>query len=588
MATGSTAVRFKERAELLDFLLEVAAASSETLTDLDALLANVADIVRKVIPYELFAILLYIEKSKHLRIRYAIGHRDEVVNRLEIGLDEGLTGTAAATREPVLVGDVRQDPRYLNALDAVRSELAVPMIARGRLVGVIDVQSTHTDAYGEYELSLLRLIAARVAATIDNARLYRRVDRQNRTLKLLSRISQEFSSILDLDELLNHIAAAVKGLIRYDAFSILLLDRDSNSLRHRFSIRYDECVALDQIPLGKGITGTAAVTREVTLSNDTREDPRYICFHPDVRSEVAVPLILHDNVIGVMDVESNRVGYFTDEHVRMLSLLAPQIASSVENARLYGEIGQREKRIEEDLSAARDLQLALLPKQAPDIRGLEIAVGYKPARMVGGDLYDFFEYPDSSALVTIGDVSGKGVAAALYAALAGGLTRTAAHRKRSPAEVLKSLNHMLLERQVDARYVALLALMWSAAARQIVIANAGALPPIVCRGGQIIRPRVEGVPLGLLPGREYEEVTFDTQPGDVIVLASDGITDQMNPAGEEYGRARLIAAIRSSCEKPAQAIVDAIYADVDRFDEWAAPFDDQTLVIMKVQPGQPE
>ncbi len=585
MASGPSAVRFRERAELLDFLLEVAAASTESLTDLDALLANIAEIVRKVIPHELFAILFYNEKTKSLRIRYAIGHREELVNRLSIGLGEGITGTAAATREPVLVGDVRQDPRYLSAVDAVRSELAVPMIARGRLVGVIDVQSTNLAAYGEYERALLRLIAARIAVTIDNARLYRRVDRQNRTLKLLSNLSQEFSSILDLDELLNHIAVAVKALIKYDAFSILLLDRESQSLRHRFSIRYDECVALDQIPLGKGITGAAAMTREVTRSDDTQEDPRYICFHPDVRSELAVPLILRDNVIGVMDLESNRVRYFTDDHVRTLSLLAPQIASSVENARLYGEIAQREKRIEEDLSAARDLQLALLPKQAPDIEGLEIAVGYKPARAVGGDLYDFFEYSDASAVITFGDVSGKGVAAALYAALAGGLTRTVAHRKRTPADALRTLNHVLLERQVDARYVTLLVLQWAPDTRKMVIANAGALPPVLCREGQIIRPRVEGVPLGLLANREYEEVTLETEPGDVIVLASDGITDQLNPAGEEYGRARLSDAVRSSCNEPAQAIVDAIFADVDRFDESAAPFDDQTLIIIKVKPG---
>ncbi|MGE5486781.1 MAG: SpoIIE family protein phosphatase [bacterium] len=581
-SSAPRAVRFRQRSELLDFLLEVSAATTETLTDLEGLLANISEIVAKVIAYDVFAILLYNEKSKDLRIRYAIGHREEVIKRLSIPLGEGLTGTAAATREPVLVGDVRKDPRYLNALDAVRSELAVPMIARGKLVGVIDVESTQLEAYGEYERAMLRLIAARVAATIDNARLYRRVERQNRTFRILTRLSQEFSSILDLDVLLNHIAAAIKSLIKYDAFSILLLDRESESLRHRFSIRYDKCVDLDNIPLGKGITGAAAATREVIRADDTLSDPRYLAFHPDVRSEVAVPLMVRDNVIGVMDLESSRPAYFTDDHVRMLSLLAPQIASSVENARLYGEIAQREKRIAADLAAAHDLQLALLPRKAPAVEGLEIAVGYKPAQAIGGDVYDFFEYSDASLLTTFGDVSGKGVAAALYAALAGGLTRTVAHRKREPGEMLLVLNHMLLERQVDSRYLTLLALMWSADTRSFVMANAGGPPPIVCRGGRIITPRVEGVPLGLLPNREYEQTTFQTEPGDVIVLASDGITDQINPAGEEYGRKRLGAVIQRACSGTAQSIVDAIYADVDLFDEWAPPFDDQTLVVMKI------
>src|SRR5580704_12498983 len=143
-------VRFRERSELLDFLLEVSAATSLTL-DLDQLLANVAEIVQKVLAYDLFAILLYHEKRQDLRIRYGVGHRDEVIRNLAIALGEGVTGTAAARREPVLVGDVRNDPRYLNALDAVRTELAVPMTARSKLVGVIDVQSTRVNAYSEQD-----------------------------------------------------------------------------------------------------------------------------------------------------------------------------------------------------------------------------------------------------------------------------------------------------------------------------------------------------------------------------------------------------------------------------------------------------
>src|SRR5215469_2926935 len=195
-------IRFRERAELLDFLLEVSRITAETL-DLDKLLDNVASIVKEVVPYDLFAILLWSERTQGLSIRHSIGHRQEVVRSLMVPLNEGITGVAAATRTPILVDDVTQDPHYLNALDAVRSELAVPMMARGKLVGVFDLQSTRLKAYTEQDRSLIRLIAARVAASIDNARLYRRVDRQNRTLRTLSSLSQEFSSILDLDQLLS-------------------------------------------------------------------------------------------------------------------------------------------------------------------------------------------------------------------------------------------------------------------------------------------------------------------------------------------------------------------------------------------------
>ena len=288
MATPrKSAVRFRERSELLDFLLEVSAVISETL-DLDKLLANVAEIVKKVIDCDLFAILLYTERDQELRIRYAVGHRPEIVENLMLTLKDGITGAAAAAREPILVGDVRNDPRYLSSIDAVRTELAVPMIARNRLVGVIDVQSTRLNAYTEYDRALLRLIASRVAIAIDNARLYRRVERTNRTLRTLSAISSEISSILDLDELLAKISTSVRNLIHYDAFSILLVDEEQKALRHRFSMRFDELVDIDNIPLGKGIIGAAAESREAVRVHDTSQDPRYIASHPGIRSEVAV------------------------------------------------------------------------------------------------------------------------------------------------------------------------------------------------------------------------------------------------------------------------------------------------------------
>ena len=191
-------VQFKERTELLDFLLEVSAVTAETL-DLDRLLPAVADYVQRVIPHNVFAILLYNEKQHGLKIRYARGHRDEVVRSLVIPLGEGITGAAAASRHAIVVNDVQSDPRYLPALDAVRSELAVPMFARGKLVGVIDIQSTKLNAFSESDTSLLRLLAARVSASIDNARLHRRVLTQNRTSRILAQLSTEFSSILQLE-----------------------------------------------------------------------------------------------------------------------------------------------------------------------------------------------------------------------------------------------------------------------------------------------------------------------------------------------------------------------------------------------------
>jgi sigma-B regulation protein RsbU (phosphoserine phosphatase) len=578
--TRRVSVRFKERSELLDFLLEVSAATTITL-DLDQLLANVAEIVQKVLPYDLFAILLYNDRRHDLRIRYAVGHRDEVVRNLSITLGEGITGIAAASREPLLVADVRNDARYLNTVDAVRTELAVPMTARGKLVGVIDMQSARVNAYTEYDRALMRLIAARVSIAIDNARLYRRVERHNRTLKTLSHISREFSSILDLNELLSKIATTMRDLMDYDAFSILSVDHQAKALKHLFSIRYDQRVNIDNVPLGKGLTGAAAESREVVRVHDTAKDPRYIASHPDIRSEVAVPLIVQDRVVGVMDLESNRVGYFSDDHLRTLTLLAPQVASSVENARLYAELAQRERRMEEDLEAARELQRILLPDAEPEIEGLEAAVRLRPAREISGDIYDIFEQREGQTVIAMGDVSGKGAAAALYGGLMSGLLRTLAPRRPRPAELMRALNDALVERRVEARYVTLSLLLWDPNTRLIVMANAGAIPPMICRGTEILKIRVEGVPLGLLDAREYEEVTFQAEPGDTIVLYSDGITDHINASGTEFGRGRLAQLVRSNCSLSANDLILDIFNELDKFSTVA--FDDQSVFVMKVK-----
>jgi phosphoserine phosphatase RsbU/P len=581
MATPrNTDVRFRERAELLDFLLEVSAVTAETL-DLDRLLANVAEIVKEVVPYELFAILLYNDRARSLRMRYSIGHRDEVAKSLSIGLGEGITGAAAATRQPILVRDVRTDSRYLNALDAVRAELAAPMLIRGKLVGIIDLQATRVNAFSEQDRALLALIASRVGVAIDNARLYRRVERQNRTLRVLAHVSQEFSSILDLDELLTKIAVTVRALINFDAFSIFLIDEQQHLLRCRFSQRYDEKTTVENIEFGKGITGAAVESRQVIRVANVTEDPRYIQSHSDVLSEVAVPLILRDRVIGVMDLESVRLGFFTEDHVRALSLLAPQIATSVENARLYQELAQREQRMEEDLKAAYKLQSVLLPRTVSDVIGLHVGIKRRPAREITGDLYDFFEHADEYTLIAFGDVSGKGAAAALYGALISGLLRILAPRRYTPAKLMKSLNEALLERRVDAQYATLSLVLWDSRTRTFTMTSAGTLPPMLSRNGEIIESRAEGVPIGLLEDQEYDEFQIVAQSGDLLLLYSDGIEDQLAD-DEDYGHERLRKVLRANWKQTPQDIAKAIFEDLDAFRGPTPLTDDQTVIALKV------
>lgn len=573
-------VRFRERADLLDFLLEVSSVTSETL-DLERLLPNVAEIVKDVISYDLFAILLYNERTRGLRMRYSIGHRDEVAKNLVIKLGEGITGTAAATRQPILVPDVRRDPRYLNALDAVRTELAVPMMVRGKLVGIIDLQATHLDAFEEQDRALLVLIATRVGIAIDNARLYRRVERQNRTLRVLAHLSQEFSSILDIDELLTKIAVTIRALINFDSFSIYLVQEERKMLSCRFSQRYDANSTVENLPFGKGLTGAAAETKQVVRVADVTQDLRYLAADNEIRSEVAVPLILRDRVIGVMDLESTRLGFFTDDHVRALTLLAPQIATSVENARLYEELAKRESRMEQDLRAAYKLQSVLLPRTVSDVVGLQVAIKSRPAREISGDLYDFSEHSDDYTLIAFGDVSGKGAAAALYGALISGLLRMLVPRRRSPAQLMKMLNEALLERRVDAQYATLSLVLWNSRTLTFTIAGAGTLPPLLWRNGKISEIKAEGVPIGLLDDQVYDQIELVAQPNDLLLLYSDGVEDQLSETSE-FGHDRVTTLVSKNARKSPQQIVNAIFEDIDQFRGVTALTDDQTAIALRV------
>src|SRR6476660_8176234 len=297
------AVQTELQSRIEPLLLEVADVVNTTL-DLDTTLRRVAELVRKVIDYEIFGILLLNEKTQELYFRFSVGHQRDIAERMRIKLGEGVTGAAAQKGEAILIDDVAADPRYISALPNVRSELAVPLIVKNRVIGVIDIESPQPNHFTEEHKRLLTLIASRMAIGIENARLYTRISRQARTLLLLNEIARDLTSILNLDELLKRVGELLSRLIDFQMFSILLVDPTGTTLQHRFSLRFQENIHLkNDIPAGKGIVGFAVEQKQAVLVRDVKKDPRYIETNPETRSELAVPLIYKDSVIGVLDLE---------------------------------------------------------------------------------------------------------------------------------------------------------------------------------------------------------------------------------------------------------------------------------------------
>lgn len=571
----------------VDFLRSLADALNTTL-DLNTLMHRVADLVRAVIDYRIFAILLINERAQDLRMRFQVGHAPEV-ERMRIKLGRGIVGQAALLRQSVLVEDVTKAEHYIDVNPNVRSELAVPLIVKNKVIGVLDIESETAGYFTLEHQRLIELVASRMAVAIENARLYTRVSRQAQTLAVLNEISREITSILDLDDLLERIGLLLKRVIDFQMFSILLWNERTGQFEHRFSSRYGERITLDRVvPLGQGIIGIAAQQREPLLSSDTRKDPRYIAANPETRSELAAPLIYKGKVIGVLDLEHTRVNYYNEDHQRTLSTLAAQVAISIANARLYQRISEEEQRLENDLEMARKVQLRLMPRRPPRLARAEIAAQFMAARSIGGDLYDFLDYGPGRIALAIGDVSGKAAPAALYAALVSGILRSLAPQHLSPSELLVALNDQLQERKLDAQYVTMLIAVWDDENGTLQLANAGSVQPLFVSAKPAVAgwPRVrtinaEGFPLGLFPNATYEEFTLSTQPGDLIVFFSDGIVDAENSEHEMFGDDRLKKVLQSLPGPTASSAVEAVLAAVNEFQAGADHFDDETLVVLR-------
>jgi len=564
-------------------LLEVGDVLATSL-DLDTTLRRVAEVVRKVIDYEIFAILLLNEKTQELRFRFQVGYPPEFAERARVKVGEGVTGQAAQSRQAVLVDDVTQDPTYIAAVPNVRSELAVPLVTKNRVIGVIDLEAREPGYFNEEHSRLLTLVASRIAGGIENAQLYTRTTRQARILLLLNEIARELSSILNLDELLSRVAELLRRLIDYQMFSILLLDSSGEKLQHRFSLRFHENIHLKhEVPLGRGLVGHAAESKQAILVPDVSKDPRYIEGNPETRSELVVPLIYKDKVIRVLDLEHTRRGFFTDDHRRTMMTLAAQVAIAIENARLYEEIARQERRLERDLALARELQMRLLPQTLPKLPNLELAAKFVPARAIGGDLYDFIPYSLSRLGIVIGDVSGKGAPAAIYAALVSGILRSHAPIEPGPAEMLRAVNLSLAERRIEAQFVSLIYAVWDDAHRTLVVANSGLPRPIHVHAGKNHVVEATGLPLGLFDDANYDEFRFKMKPGDVFVFFSDGILDARNRHGEMFGRGRVEKLIEECGGRSADCVVDILFKAVAEHSAGVETFDDQTVVAIKVK-----
>ena len=573
--------------ELLSTLFDLGREVMSVL-DLEELLAKIPQLIARLTRFNAFSVYLLDEARQELRIAYAVGYPEGVTSTLRLRVGQGVVGAAVEEGRPILVNDIRLEPRYLGPLRNMLSQLAVPMRRKGKVIGALNLLNETAGAFTPQDEALLRQFGAHVAVAIENARLFKSERQYVDTLETLAEIGREMSSILDLDVLLTRIASLTKRLIDYRTFGILLLNETTQMLDMKFAVRYGEDATSKSVKLGEGLVGWAALHKEPVLVADVSQDARYLHLVPDARSELVIPMLIKDRCIGVFDLESPELSAFTKEHTELLTLLASQAAVAIENARLYEEVRRREERIDKELRFAQRVQLALMPADLPALRHAEVAGRFEPARELGGDLHDFLVPAKDTLVVAVGDVSGKGAPAALYGAFAAELVRSRTLRRRytperfSVAGVLQSMNTILHERQLEEYYCTLCYALFDFTRRELTLSNSGLPYPIRCSEDDCSQVALPGVPLGSFPGITYDEITLPLRVGDVFVFCTDGIFETQNEQKVEFGTQRACDVIRAHRKASAREIVTAIFEATVAFRGLSSQDDDMTAVVVKI------
>jgi sigma-B regulation protein RsbU (phosphoserine phosphatase) len=411
----------------------------------------------------------------------------------------------------------------------------------------------------------------------DVVRVHPQLDSQVEGLQKVQKAAQKISSILDLDLLIDNIVNDVAQSFGLLESSVYLHDEAHEEMVlggvHGCSVHSKGF----RLKIGKeGMVGYVASTGQLRYAPDVHKDEYYVACEHSTNSEVAIPLLVGEHLVGVFTASHPDLDAFPRPQLRILQALCDHIAVAIYNARRFkSERAQREA-MNREAQEARAIQQALLPKISPYIPGFAVSGLSIPAGAVGGDWYDFIPFPDGRWGLVLADVSGKGTAAALLMSATRGMLRSLAEACCTPGEVLTQLNSLLVSDFPAGKFVTMVYAVLDPAARSVSFANAGHLHPLLLDDdGAHFLDTERGLPLGLMCGGDYSETTVALSPGSRLVFYSDGITEAANQEEQEYGLERLA---RHVANRNASAV--SIVDDVRAFTEGVALNDDASVVFV--------
>lgn len=418
--------------------------------------------------------------------------------------------------------------------------------------------------------------------------LLREADRERHENQTITQISMAFASAAGIDELLRLVLDLVKRVVQYDAGGIFLYNRDISQIEIDLLRGYEK---IDRdliykkfqkgVAVGEGIVGTVIKTGRPINVRDVRTDPRYINGRNGTLSEVAVPIIVQDEVIGALNLESDHTDNFTERDVRSLIVFANHAGVALERAKAE-RLRMHSKRIEEEISLARRIQLTFLPDSNPQFAPYDIAGVNISSSEVGGDYYDYIQLTDTDLGICIADVTGHGMGAALLMATYRACLRIESRNNFAIRTILSKVNNFIYETNPPDAFVTGVYGVLDRKNDIFSYSNAGHNWPILLRGdGTIERLDTGGLLVGAFPKVKYEETRVKINAGDLLLLFTDGANEALCRDGDQFGEGRLLESLERHRHLPAGEMVKAIADDVIEFRSEDEVQDDLTLMVIK-------
>jgi sigma-B regulation protein RsbU (phosphoserine phosphatase) len=423
------------------------------------------------------------------------------------------------------------------------------------------------------------------ARTLSEETATHRAAKQTDLLALISKVGVALLASVTLNETLEQIVSLVFEAVPADRCMLMMRDNKSPELKVAVARLRDRAGEVGEIRISRSVIDEVVTNGKSVLTSDAQADPRFMggtVMLQGVRSVLAVPLSVGQEVFGIVYADSPLAeGRFTEDHLKVLTTLASVAAIRVENARLAEEQLERE-RLERELQVASEIQQRFQPASAPQVAGYELQGISFPCYEIGGDYYDFIERADGKLVVALGDVSGKGTAAALLMSSLHAAVHMQANTHDSLVKTISAVNRYLVESIPPNRFVTLFYAELDPKKGTLAFLNAGHNPPLIVHaGGTMEQLAAGGLPLGIMPNADFREGRTKLHPGDVLVIYSDGVSEAVNAGGEEFGPTRLYEVVARNLDASAAGIRDRIESALTKFCQGTPAADDITLVIVK-------